>query len=55
MVERESFLARVTDGYRVVIKKEIRDLLNIKEGDIVRVTISRPGSDEVSMKTRFYR
>lgn len=52
---RESFLAKVTDGFRVVIKKEVRELLGIKEGDIVRVTISKAGEDELTMKERFYQ
>jgi len=37
----ETFLAQVQKLHRVSITKEVRKKLNIKEGDIVRVTIRK--------------
>ena len=40
-MSEETFLAKVQKLYRVSIDKEVREKLNIKEGDTVRVTVRK--------------
>lgn len=49
----ESFLAEVGDGFRIVIPKTVRNLLNIRRGDIVRVTVEKVGKSQ-NLKQKFY-
>jgi len=39
--EKHKFLARVISRGRITIPDEIRELLNIKEGDLLEVTIKK--------------
>jgi AbrB family looped-hinge helix DNA binding protein len=43
----EKFVAQIIADGRITIPDKIRELLNLKEGDLVRVTVQPASSKEV--------